>query len=518
MSQVIVMRARRRKRDLAKKLCQSIGLSSILLVMNYGDLLGGGADVRMHVPYGLTGICVAQIADIVVLGLVIFAVLTALENRRFYPFVRLLTAISMPPYILWRAQQLIPFVAADNLIPFVAVVWTALVLLLFFKFKLSYRRLMRLGEAVGVFLFVFAISSIVQIFIVMLWKPGPQQITAAWQTSAQPPRDHPRIVWIVFDELSYDQLFEHRAHGLALPNFDALRSQSTLFTNVQPAGAKTVKIIPSLLTGHEVDDYRFGFHNQFKVHYTGVRGWHPLNGSGTIFADAQQQGWRTAAVGWYNPYCTIYGGSLDSCYFQNLDRIDGLMAQRDTFWRNTFSPLQQMVREVKAPARAGRDICTYDVRQRYHTHIDLQQHTLELLHTDQADLVFLHMSVPHSPNIWSRIHDNYTQFCDSSYLDNLALADRTLGNIVAELQTSPRWKDTTLIVEGDHSWRVYLWDWLPAWTDEDDAASHDDFDPRPALLIHQAGQTQPGTDSLAWPLLNVHSVVEQTLHGQPVTY
>jgi len=177
-----------------------------------------------------------------------------------------------------------------------------------------------------------------------------------------------------------------------------------------------------------------------------------------------------------------------------------------------------MVREVKAPARAGRDICTYDVRQRYHTHIDLQQHTLELLHTDQADLVFLHMSVPHSPNIWSRIHDNYTQFCDSSYLDNLALADRTLGNIVAELQTSPRWKDTTLIVEGDHSWRVYLWDWLPAWTDEDDAASHDDFDPRPALLIHQPGQTQPGTDSLAWPLLNVHSVVEQTLHGQPVTY
>jgi hypothetical protein len=518
MSQVIVMRARRRKRDLAKKLCQSIGLSSILLVMNYGDLLGGGADVRMHVPYGLTGICLAQIADIVVLGLVIFAVLAALENRRFYPFVRLLTAISMPPYILWRAQQLIPFVTADNLIPFVAVLWTALVLLLFFKFKLSYRRMMRLGEAVGVFLFVFAVSSIVQIFIVMLWKPGPQQINAAWQTAPQPPRDHPRIVWIVFDELSYDQLFEHRAHGLALPNFDALRSQSTLFTNVQPAGVKTVKIIPSLLTGREVDDFRFSFHNQFKVHYAGVRGWHPVHGSQTVFADAQQQGWRTAAVGWYNPYCAIYGNALDSCYFQNLDRIDGLMAQRDTFWRNTFSPLQQMVREIKAPARAGRDICTYDVRQRYHTHIDLQQHTRELLHTDQADLLFLHMSVPHSPNIWSRINDNYTQFCDSSYLDNLALADRTLGNIVAELQASPRWKDTTLIVEGDHSWRVYLWDWLPAWTDEDDAASHGDFDPRPALLIHQPGQTQPATDSLAWPLLNVHSVVEQTLHGQPVTF
>ena len=57
MSQVIEMRPRRRKRDLVKKLCQSIGLASILLVMNYGDLLGGGSDVRMHVPYALTGIC-----------------------------------------------------------------------------------------------------------------------------------------------------------------------------------------------------------------------------------------------------------------------------------------------------------------------------------------------------------------------------------------------------------------------------------------------------------------------------
>ena len=33
-----------------KKLSQSIGLSSLILVMNYGDLLGGGSDVRMHVP------------------------------------------------------------------------------------------------------------------------------------------------------------------------------------------------------------------------------------------------------------------------------------------------------------------------------------------------------------------------------------------------------------------------------------------------------------------------------------
>jgi hypothetical protein len=70
-----------------------------------------------------------------------------------------------------------------------------------------------------------------------------------------------------------------------------------------------------------------------------------------------------------------------------------------------------------------------------------------------------------------------------------------------------------VIVQGDHSWRMYLWNYLPAWTSEDDAISRGGFDPRPAMLIHAAGQTAPGTDSSKWSELNVHSVVEQVLRG-----
>ena len=104
---------------------------------------------------------------------------------------------------------------------------------------------------------------------------------------------------------------------------------------MQPIGLKTVKIIPSLFSGAVIDDFRFGSDNTFKVHYTGTHGWQTLEGSGTIFHDAQQAGWRTAAVGWYNPYCTTYRSALDSCYWTNLDRTDGDMAQRYTLWRNT---------------------------------------------------------------------------------------------------------------------------------------------------------------------------------------
>jgi hypothetical protein len=501
-----------------KRLCQGIGLASIILVMNYGALLGGGADVRMHVPFGLTGICLAQIADILLLGLVIFAVMALLERTRFQAWVQLMVAAVVPVFLIERTQALYSFEITDGILALIFVAWVALLLLLLLNFPRGYRRLMQIGDMAGVFFAIFAFCSIVEMLWLITWKPGPHERTAAWEVTPQPPRQHPLVVWIVFDELSYYQVFGHRANDLALPNFDALRAQSTVFTDVQPVGVKTVKVIPSLLSGQVVEDYRFTFNNRLLVHDTGQHGFHPLTGTDTVFGDAQKAGWRTAAVGWYNPYCTLYAGSIDECYWMNLDRLDGPMAQHNSFWRNTWTPLQQMVREVKAPVRAGRDDCTFDVRQRYQTHVDLQKHALQLLHTDQADFIFLHMSIPHSPNIWSRLQGNYIQFCDSSYLDNLALADRVLGTFMATLQRSPRWKDTTVIVEGDHGWRVQLWDWLPAWTPEDDVASREVFDTRPAMIIHQAGQTQPQIVSTPWSLIDVHTFVDDVLRGRAVFF
>lgn len=504
------------KRRIIKRLCQCIGLASLILVVNYGDLLGGGSDVRMHVPYPLTGIILAQIADILLLGLGLFALLTLVARTTYYPWVRLMVMLLAPPYLLERTRTVSPLQLTDGVILIFGVIWAALLLLLLLRFPKGYKRIIRIGDAVGVFFAVFAIGSIVQLLWVMAWRPGPQQIKAEWSRGAQPPRQHPRVVWVLFDELSYDQLFEHRAHDLSLPNFDALRAQSTLYTNMQPIGLKTVKIVPSLLSGAVVDDFRYGFDNTLKVHFDGVHGWHPLDGTGTIFHDAQRGGWRTAAVGWYNPYCTIYGSALDHCYWTNLDRTDGDMAQRYSLWRNTARPFQNLAIQLVSTGLADRRSCDFDVRQRLQTHLNLQQHAVDLLKQDQADFIFLHLPIPHSPNIWSRVNDDYARGCGSSYLDNLALADRTLGAVIGVLQQSPRWKDTTVVVQGDHSWRTMLWDWLPAWTEEDDQASRGEFDPRPALLIHDAGQTQAQTDERALSLLFVHESLEDVLQGKAV--
>jgi hypothetical protein len=499
---------------LLKRLCQCIGLASIVLVVNYSDFLGGGVDARMHVPYGLAPVCVAQIADIVLLGLGIFIVLGLLARTRVYSWVQLLVLVFLPPYIAERTRTVVPFLTDGRVLLFFFV-WTAFVLLLLLKLPRWYATAVRLADAAGVFAAVFALCSIAQIATVMLWRPGPQQIHPEWASAPQPPRTHPRIVWVIFDELSHDQTFDHRAHGLELPNFDALRNESTLYTQVRPIGLKTVEVIPSLLSGHVVEDFRFSYSNRLRVHDQDQRGWHRLDGAGTVFHDAQAAGWRTAAVGWYNPYCPLYGDALNSCYWSNLDPVDGDMAQSASVWTNIRQPLKELGMQLRSSEDLDRATCDFNVDHRQKTHKDIQEHALDVLHEDQADLIFLHLGVPHSPNLWSRINNDYADGCGSSYLDNLALADIELGRMLAVLKNSPRWKDTTVIVEGDHSWRVMLWDWLPSWTDEDDQASHGRFDPRPALLIHNAGQTQPLTDARPLSLLVVHGAVEQVLAGHP---
>jgi hypothetical protein len=507
-----------------KKLCQCLGIASLILVGNYGDLLGGGEDVRMHTPLPLARICYAQIADIL-----IWRPAVRHPLRRWscdsplsagcvfcWSWSFRLTSSSAP-------SPSFPFDLIEGIVTIFFIVWVGTLLLLTPALsKVVPPAACMSAEFVAASLIIFALCSIAQLLWVATWKPAPNQITAAWNRSGpaqlQPPHDHPLLVWIIFDELSYDQTFEHRAGDLSLPNFDALRAQSTLFTDAQPAGYHTVKVVPSLLTGKIVDGIRYNFHNRLWVHHESESGWQPLDGAQTVFGDAENAGWRTAAVGWYNPYCAIYADAMQNCFWTNRDMFDGLMAQDASFADNVYIPLEQVVREIRSPAAADRHLCGFDVRHRYLTHVDLQQHTSQLLHSDQADFIFLHIPVPHSPNIWSRIRNDYTQQCDSSYLDSLALADRILGGILATLEASPRWNQTTLIVQGDHSWRIDAWNWLPAWTEEDDAASRGVFDQRPAMIIHQPGQTQPQTVSTPWPIIQIHSVVEQTLHNQQPTF
>src|ERR1035441_7164101 len=108
-----------------KRLCQCVGLASLILVGNYGDHLGGGADVRMHTPQPLARICYAQITDILLVALLLFVILSLTARTRFYPWIRLLAAIVIPPYLIQRTQSFFPFDLIEGLVLILLVVWAS---------------------------------------------------------------------------------------------------------------------------------------------------------------------------------------------------------------------------------------------------------------------------------------------------------------------------------------------------------------------------------------------------------
>jgi hypothetical protein len=98
-----------------------------------------------------------------------------------------------------------------------------------------------------------------------------------------------RIVWLLLDELSYDQTFDHRQPGLKLANFDALQSQSASFADVEPAGYYTDEILIALLSGRPVQAISSSLDGKLRANSNDGEGWWTL--------------WRCRATGLEHGHC-----------------------------------------------------------------------------------------------------------------------------------------------------------------------------------------------------------------------
>ena len=60
----------------------------------------------------------------------------------------------------------------------------------------------------------------------------------------------------------------------------------------------------------------------------------------------------------------------------------------------------------------------------------------------------------------------------------------------------------------DRIWRTKMWRPLPGWNAEDERISHGgQWDPRPLLMIHTAGQHKAKTLATPTSLMHVHDAV-----------
>jgi hypothetical protein len=342
-------------------------------------------------------------------------------------------------------------------------------------------------------------------------EPREQPAFVKANLPAVPP-SAPRIVWILMDELSYDQTFDHRQPDVALPNFDRLARSSVGFSAMRPAGKWTEEILPALLLGKPVAALRKSYGSPPSYRSTPQGPWVRFNQYDTIFADAQSLGWTSGVAGWYNPYCRLLPSVLDRCFWQysepgNFDLASSL--------RSTNSVTENMA--AMAPFRAKILTLLHRSGSPNPSHRDdytsLMTHAQDLLNDSRIRFVFVHLPVPHPPGIYAR--RSHTLADNGTYLDNLVLADQSLGALRDVIQSTPAAANTTLVVSSDHSWRTFWWRGSGAWSAEAERVTHGGkFDDRPVLIVHLPGEDTAQVIAKPVNVLVVHRILGSLLRGQ----
>jgi hypothetical protein len=415
------------------------------------------------------------------------ALLAALLLSRIYVFIVWMGYVS--PRVM-RPQTLLMGLACVGLV------------LCFWK-KLAYSRTIRAFQG-GLALLGVSILWMAPQLVFMAVHPEPHENPTFAKPIAQIPSQQRRIVWVVFDELSQDQMLDHRQPDIDLPQLDRFRSQSVMFSDLKPAGYYTELVLPSLLWGKVVTGERSNLDGVLSVKTTTGK-WQRFPANQSIFADAQRDGWSAGVAGWYNPYCRTYAPELDWCAWKFTLAIPGdYSSEHGVVW-NVFAPLRKPVlrllsRKRRLPSTAA--VHAADYKQ-------LMQWSHELIADENIRFVFLHLPLPHPDGFYNR-HTGQLGVL-GSYLDNLVLTDQTLGELMQWIGQTKSADQTTVIVCSDHSWRVPMWRNLPEWTREDATVSEGRFDPRPVLMVHFPEQTTAKVISQPFPALKEHDLVDSLL-------
>jgi len=340
-----------------------------------------------------------------------------------------------------------------------SVLRVSLIALGFIILYILIRRLELFGRVAG-FVVLLLSPLVPMLFANAIWlmfHPQPDGGNRHAYALAATDTSRPRVLWLIFDEFDQRLAFGERPSSLRLPELDRIRNQAIYASNAFPPAGWTMLSLPSLINGKLVSDAKPAGANELMITYPGPGGPVPWSTQTTVFSRARDAGFNTALVGWVHPYCRVLGNSLTFCS-QNFAQaseqdstlpvllVDGFRGMVGTFpiaWR---LPVFESVH-----------------LQRQEMYLRMLQDTKKVAVDPAFGLLFIHWPVPHSPFIYSRSRNDFALDGSGTYLDNLVLADRTLGDLRRTMESAGTWEDTTVLISSDHGLKAYIEDLLPAW-------------------------------------------------------
>jgi Sulfatase len=286
-----------------------------------------------------------------------------------------------------------------------------------------------------------------------------------------------RVIWMLFDEFDQRLAFELRQPKVDFTELDRLRSESLVADHASQTAPWTALALPSLLSGRTY--LRAELINAATLEV------YPNDGSAgvswrdqpNVFREARKLGANAEIIGWHHPYCRVFGDDTVRC----LDVPNGHPTA--ALLRETGAADEGIPKSVKLLFALqlsnlsdmlgwNGESASESERAVYVQHRQLQQYFqirdrayCEATDKD-IDLLFIHFPLPHLFAIYDRERRDFTLSDKLSYVDNLALVDRTVGEMRRALERSGLWDSTSLLITSDHGLRPELWRGRMGWTEE----------------------------------------------------
>ncbi len=360
---------------------------------------------------------------------------------------------------------------------------------------------------------------LLQAFRIGLAEPAPAFADRP-SAAALPGRPAVRVVWVVFDELSYKIAFDDRVADLRRPNFDRLRAESFDASAAPPADS-TLVCMPALILGKKITKAIALGARRLQLDTRSGAEIFGEDPGGNVFDDTRRLGYNTALAGWYHPYCRILSGSLTDCFWvagwmaPGIEEPAGEPSLASDMWLHARLSFLSIPFIGHVPGVSPDRCMRIGMAERTG---ELMSHGSQIAANPAFGLTLLHIPVPHPPSIYNRrLHRIVPDDDGNSYIDSIAQADDELGLLRAAMEKSGVWNNTALVVSSDHGWRPQLWRGGRLWTAEDENLPRHDTLSVP-FIVRLPGQTSAVTYSKPFNTVVTRSVIRGILRGDIRTF
>ncbi len=314
-------------------------------------------------------------------------------------------------------------------------------------------------------------------------------------------RPAPRVIWLLFDELDQRLAFDDRQPGVELPELDRLRAESFVATHAVQTAGWTMLAVPSLLSGQIYSHSESADASTLLVQPAGSEAMASWRDQPNVFRKARELGVNTALVGWHHPYCRVLGDSLTRCFDEVGDTATDVLT-RETYadenglaksllfaFTSRWKSFTGLARPFSHPAEHALD--RYMQARQQQEYFRIRDRAYEQAADARVDFLYVHFPTPHLYAIYDRERKDFTLSEKTTYFDNLALVDRTVGELRRKLETAGLWDSTTILITADHGLRYALWHGGMNWTPQFDRLLENGQSPTVPFIVKLSGENKP---------------------------